>query len=160
MTEWTKETKVNLSFENGILKAHSPLGRNHWELKASSLVLIAEYTTNEGPWVDDYFLVFIAVQNRQPLICQVTFYADGIEKSLHALGEALDANLYLGLTASTHWKSNVIWPATLAGEPYYEFANVSPTTIISKANQILLGPTQSYCIAEGVRRYLSEQPHA
>ena len=89
-----------------------------WSIPASSIKLVGEYTTSSGPWFDDYFLVFLVSEN-QPWH-QASFYAEGRDEVLHRLGEALGANLELGLCNSTNFKSRIIWPLELVGQNFIQ----------------------------------------
>jgi len=48
-----------------------------WRTPIASILLIAEYTTNEGPYVDDYFVELWSLENGTLFQVHTTFYANG-----------------------------------------------------------------------------------
>jgi hypothetical protein len=121
-----------------------------WSVEIDKILLIAEYTTNEGPYCDDYFLVFVS----QPYFYQCTYYAEGREEVIQTLSEQLGTPLQHRLCNSTDWKSNVIWPVEFEVCDFFQFSEVIPDRIISKARKIILGPQLEYKIAEPIRKFL------
>lgn len=77
--------------------------------------MLAEYTTNEGPWADDYFLLFVESDNSKLSVARASLYSDGIEEVLGDLRQRWAANIETRLHNSTEWKSRVLWPPELAG---------------------------------------------
>ena len=101
-----------LVFSNG--KVHYGWDSGEWCVAVSDLLLIGEYTTSEGPYFDDYFLVFITGENAPRQVA--SFYADGRDEMLARLSEALDAKIELGLANSPDFKSRILWPPGLGGQ--------------------------------------------
>jgi hypothetical protein len=132
-------------------------GRPRWTLPIKSIVLIAEYTTNEGPQVDDYFLVFVTAEENKLFFSTCSFYVDGRDEALSVLQERLGSPIQLGLQGSTEWRSRVAWPAKMAENEYFTFAEIPPKTLLERVKKRLLGPTQEYAISKPVRDYLEEQ---
>ena len=55
--------------------------------------MVAEYATNEGPWADDYFLVFVESDNGKLSVARASLYSDGTDEVLHDLGQRWAANI-------------------------------------------------------------------
>jgi len=91
------------------------------------LVLIGEYTTNQGPYVDDYFVEFVTVESGKPFFWKVSFYAEGLEQSFVVLEKKLGEQLLLELYASTEWQSRVVWPPAESGKPFLRPAKSTST---------------------------------
>jgi len=127
-----------------------------WSVEIKDLALIAEYTTSEGPYLDDYFLVFVSVENGRAYNSRCTFYADGRDEALQALGTRLGADLRLGLFNSTEWTSRVVWPAHLQGDEYFHFTQVKPVGLLSTMSKAWFGPQLEYSVADPVRAYIRE----
>jgi len=119
-----------------------------------ALLLIAEYTTGEGPFIDDYFLNFWTFENSEFIKYSISFYADERDATFEPLEQRLGAELQFGLTGSTEWASRVMWPPELAGHPYYTFRKVEPKTWLQKLRRLCFGPAEEYFIAKEVREYL------
>jgi hypothetical protein len=94
-----------------------------WRLPLSKVRAIGEYTTANGPFVDDYFLVFVADQ----CDCwyEASYYAQGNDAFRVSLGKLLGDEIRFGLNNSTDWKHRVLWPKKLEGTDLF---NVIPET--------------------------------
>jgi hypothetical protein len=86
-----------------------------WTVKLADVRLIGEYTTADGPFVDDYFLVFLTAEKGGWY--EASLCATGMERFLTELGVALGAPTRLALCSSTAWRTRVVWPPTVEGEP-------------------------------------------
>jgi hypothetical protein len=89
-----------------------------WILRLEDLVVVGEYTNCDFPFVDDYYFVFVLGPQDVYL---ASFYSEGREEFLKALGSKLGITLECRLIASTEFASNVLWPQALSGEPLYVF---------------------------------------
>jgi hypothetical protein len=87
-----------------------------WSLTIANLVFIGEYTIES--FGDDYFLEFITTKDGLLNLFEVTFYSDGRDEAMAALGKKLGQPLPFGLCNSTAFKSRGMWPPELAGKPY------------------------------------------
>jgi hypothetical protein len=96
-----------------------------WTIRISDVVLIAEYTTDEGPG-DDYFLVFVTREEGELFYSSVTLSASGINPVLEELEKQFECSLELKLASVTHWASRVLWPPQLAGSEYLEAEATPP----------------------------------
>lgn len=132
-------------------------GAQRWTLSIDSILLIAEYTTNEGPHVDDYFLVFVTAEDSKLFFSTCSFYVDGRDEALSVLQERLGSHIQLALQGCTEWKSRVAWPSTMAGTEYFTFKDIPPMGLLERVKKILFGPTQEYAISKPVREYLEER---
>jgi hypothetical protein len=94
-----------------------------WHIKIPDIVLVAEYSTAEGPWGDDWFLVF-ALAHKTPYFFTLPVSSDGME----TLGELLRSRFAtdLKLTNSTDWRSVVLWPEAIEGTSLIEFSQREP----------------------------------
>ena len=79
-----------------------------WDLKISDIRLVGEYTTANGPHIDDYFLVFLTAFEGG--WHEASFYARGRDKVLTALSVVLGAPIETGLCNSAQYKTRIIWP--------------------------------------------------
>lgn len=130
-----------------------------WSIEIGDIVLVAECTTNEGPWLDDYFFVFVTIEDGKQYRSQCTFYADGSSEALESMGLQLGAPLRPGLCHSTEWTSRVMWPTHIEGIDYFDFTQVKPVGLISRLSKVFFGPQSEYSVAEPVREYLREASH-
>ena len=89
-----------------------------WTVNLADVRLIGEYTTANGPCVDDYFFVFLTAP--EDGWHQASFYAQGRDKFLSDLSVALGSPIQIGLCNSADWETRILWPLTVAGEPLAE----------------------------------------
>ena len=85
--------KNQLQVKDSDLEYSGENGRVFWSLPISSTVLIAEYTTNEGPWCDDYFLVFVTIEKDTFYFHTASFYSAGRDETLAALKQLLGLDI-------------------------------------------------------------------
>jgi len=121
-----------------------------WAVGVKDIVLIAEYTTDEGPQADDYYLVFASVEAGKAWFSTCSFYSDGTDAVFRTLRAQFGMPLEFGLLRSTHWDSRVIWPVHLAGSDYFQFTAVDPVGIWEMIRKALLGPQFEYKPTEAV----------
>jgi hypothetical protein len=128
-----------------------------WRTPLASILLIAEYTTNEGPYVDDYFVEFWSLEDGALLKASTSFYAAGRDDAFASIAAKLKTDFTFGLTGSTEWASRVMWPLELAGHPYFEFRNIEPSNWREKISRQFLGPTQEYFLTAEVQSFLKNR---
>ena len=126
-----------------------------WKFPISCLVLIGEYTTNEGPYKDDYFIEFVTVEDGKTFFSKISFYAEGRDQAFAILEKILSQPLILELYASTDWNSRVVWPPALSGRPFLR--RTKPTSIF-RAFMHRLGLRGSVqVLSDEVKVYIAEQ---
>lgn len=86
-----------------------------WTVKLSDVRLIGEYTTANGPYIDDYFWVFLTAEEGG--WHEASFYAAGRDDFLVAVGKALSTPIETGLCNSTVYRTRVVWPPEVKGQP-------------------------------------------
>lgn len=90
------------------------------EIPIKDIRIIGEYTTNDGPLVDDWFFVFVLNSDD---IRQVSAYATGIEEMLRQVGQLIRVELTGQLANSAKWKTNVLWPTSFRGQELFELTD-------------------------------------
>ena len=125
------ESKIRLAVQNQFLECFLN-EQLTWRTPLASILLIAEYTTNEGPYVDDYFVEFWSLEDGALLKASTSFYAAGTDDAFASIAAKLKTDFTFGLTGSTEWASRVMWPLELAGHPYFEFRNIESGQIGAK----------------------------
>ena len=84
-----------------------------WDIAIADIAVIGEYTNQNGPFSDDYFLAFIGRGSTEWY--EASFYARGRDDALKGLASQLGTNLVCELCNSTDFRSRVMWPPALAG---------------------------------------------
>ncbi len=100
----------------GVITYHSPAG--DWSVPIADVRLIAEYTNSDGPYVDDYFFVFLTAPEGG--WHQASFYAKGRDEALAALSRTIGAPLECRLCDSTEYKTRIMWPPNLKDQELME----------------------------------------
>ena len=132
-------------------------GEPRWRLSCDEMILIAEYTTNEGPYLDDYFLVFVTIEAGKVFFSTGSFYATGRDTALATLQERLGQPIQLELFNSTDWKSRVVWPPSMAGKQYFTFTELPPKNLIERLRRRISGPVYKYAVSQEVNDFIDEQ---
>ena len=124
----------------------------NWSLSISQIRIIGEYTDSNGPYLDDYFFVFVLSDCSWR---QASFYAEGRDSFLSELGSKLGHKLACGLCNSTSLKSRVMWPEALSGEILFTFARTPhPKNFFAKLLD-KASPSFLFEFSEPVRRALN-----
>jgi hypothetical protein len=98
-----------LRIDESFLIYASDSGGQGWSLPIDAIVLIAEFTTDEGPWVEDYFLTFVTIEDGQTFCSTCPVFA-GTDTVLTEISRRFDVSIGLTLVKSTEWKSRILWP--------------------------------------------------
>ena len=107
-----------LGFKDSTLSYASP-DNGTWEIRIDDVIAFGEYSTDNGPYIDDWFMVF------------VTSDFDWVEASNYCAGRGdvrdqlarlwTVESLHGDLAFSTDFTSRAIWPRKLAGKPLFDF---------------------------------------
>lgn len=89
-----------------------------WRVAVDQIRLIGEWTTDQGPFVDDYFLGFATDATGWR---SASFYAEGRDKFVAALSARLGSDIVLSLANSVDYTSRILWPPHLVGLPMFDF---------------------------------------
>jgi hypothetical protein len=125
-----------------------------WSFAIKDILLIAEYTTDEGPDVDDYFLIFVTVVKGTLHFSGCSFYTSGRDEVFEELREVHGMPSEFGLRTSTEWASRVIWPIQLAGEQYFQFTEIKPVGLLAKLRRSIQGPQLEYRVRDSILTFL------
>lgn len=107
-----------LELKGDVLTYHSE-HYGSWELSLKDVSVIGEYTNEDGPFADDWFLVF--VEKGEPDWNEASVYAAGKDEVLADLESAFGIKLTCALHDSVTFKSRVLWPRTMLDEKLFEF---------------------------------------
>jgi len=150
------EPRITLGIDGNVVYCKGDDGSLIWATPISAIVLIAEYTTSAGPWIDDYFLNFWSCEDGGLLKSSATFYAKGRDVAFQILSDKLGSKLQLGLCNATWWTSRVIWPPALQNHVYFDLRVSETKSWIERLKQFCWGPTQEYSLSEEVRSFLQK----
>lgn len=123
-----------------------------WRTPLSALAVIGEYTTANGPYIDDYFLVFITAPEGNCF--HGSFYAEGRDTLLASLTERLGSPVECGLCNCTELTSRCMWPPTLTGTPVFQFTRGPSGGGWARVRR-LLSPEFAFDFTAEVDSYLS-----
>jgi hypothetical protein len=152
--EGRKKGRSKIAVLLGSIEYRDATGHLLWHIKVENIVLVAEYTTNEGPFGDDWFLVF-GFTIPTPFFFTCTLYSEGMEAVL----EFLTTRFAFAprLTNSTEWKSIVLWPKPIEGAPLIEFSK-RPGNWRERLRTWYDGPIEQSLLSTTVRDYLQNLP--
>lgn len=103
------------------------------EIPISNIKLIGEYTTENGPQLDDYFMVFYYSDNSYAVI---SMYAENLNEMIDELAVIMKTKLDSHLVNSTVWNSNILWPSKSKGERLWVVVKAKPKGIIESIKML------------------------
>jgi hypothetical protein len=122
-----------------------------WALPIDSIEVFGEYTDPNGPFVDDYFFVF--VYRPEHRWNEASFYAAERDEFLNDFAEILEAKLTCGLVSSTDYNSRVIWPPELEGSKLFEFVPVESNGVWQRLKHRVI-PEYYFAFTDAVGGFL------
>ncbi len=124
-----------LNIEGSTLSYASP-DYGNWRIQVSEIIAFGEYTTDNGPMIDDWFMVFV---NREFNWVEASNYCAGRGEVRNELAKRGSLESPYGqLWGRTTFASRVIWPQALAEKPLFEFEERSQT-ILEKVKSLGMG---------------------
>lgn len=124
-----------LSIKDSTLIYASP-DYGNWQIPISEIVTFGEYTTDNGPWIDDWFMVFVT---RDFNWVEASNYCAGCDEVRDYLAKHWGVDsLYGPLALSTNFDSRAIWPSEIAGQPLFDFVE-RPQSILDKVKSFGMG---------------------
>jgi hypothetical protein len=128
------------------------------QIPIKEIRIIGEYTTNEGPFKDDWFFVFVLDSDD---IRQVSAYATGTEEMLRQVGQIITTELTEQLANSTNWKSNVLWPAIFRGQELFKLTEKQPKGTWERIkSEIGLIDDKEIELTDSLKKYLGRSASA
>jgi hypothetical protein len=138
------ETKalIRKAAESGVLRFDGSLitytsqRYGSFSVPLSEVAAIGELTTDNGPFIDDWFLVFVLRGGSEWF--ETSMYAEGIESFREQLSAALGSPIISSLAASTDFASRIIWPVAFAGRPLFTFSPVAASSSLRRGKLSML----------------------
>lgn len=129
------------------------------KVNLNEVVLIGEYTTDEGPIFDDWFLAFVYADGSWD---KISVYADRIDEIIEYLGTRFNFNSSFHLANSAVWNSNIFYPKILLGTKLFEMTSPDgykePKTFLDHIKVALgigkYGKAWYFDLSPEVRQYL------
>jgi len=135
----------------------NPRGELTWAFESDNLILLAEYTTDQGP-AEDYFLLFVVAQEGKRLGLQAPLTAESYDTLLE-LSIQLNAKLRPTLMNSTDWNSRVLWPPLFKDAPYFVSAELPATTALAKLRRLIFGAPIEHTPEPTIEAFLDAEMH-
>ena len=149
-----EESSHVLQARNGQLGYDDAQGNQLWQMPLERIVLVAEFTNDEGAKREDHFLVFWSFEEGELHRALAGFHATGRNEAMDALSTYWQTELKLELPESRQWKSRVVWPKELEDHQYLALEEMPAATLRQKIRGALFGPVQQYLPTEEVSEYL------
>ena len=116
-----------LRYEKGDKDSPSSWLQN-WAIPLDQVAVVAEYTTDEGPFLEDYFAAFVT-RDGEPYVVP---HGAMTEAFMAAITSSLAFAMTYPLVWSTTWASSIIWPKELAGKELWVTTPVRPSSLIGR----------------------------
>ena len=121
---------------DGSLISYNSQHYGTFSLPLSRVALIGEFTTDNGPFVDDWFLVFDPQDDG--VWFEASMYAEGVDAFREQLSKALSSPICGTLFASTSFASRILWPLPLIGEPLFTFGPAPASGFLHRLKRFFL----------------------
>jgi hypothetical protein len=89
-----------------------------WEVDLDDVVLLGEYTTQDGPMLEDHFFVVLSKRGEE---FEIPVTASGADEMRQAICLALDFETMPKLTLNTDFSSRIMAPRSFLDQPLYIF---------------------------------------
>ena len=129
-TTTQKATEHGVLDFDGSLITYTSQHYGSFSVPLSEVAVIGEFTTDNGPVIDDWFWVFVPRSGVEWF--EASMYAEGIESFREHISTALGSTIIGGLAASTDFASRIIWPSALADRPLFTFSPVTGSTFLRR----------------------------
>jgi hypothetical protein len=121
---------------DGSLITYSSQHYGSFSVHLSEVAIIGEFTTDNGPVIDDWFMVFVRRDGGEWF--EASMYADGMRSFQESLSTALGSSIICGLASSADFASRIIWPVMLADRPLFNFSPISATGCLRRIKLSIL----------------------
>jgi hypothetical protein len=122
-------------------------------IEPGTIAVVGEYTTNTGPFFDDYFLVVVFHSGKF-----IEVPTDKANDVIDRLEKAIGEKIVFGLANITDFASRVIYPSQLKGRPLFDFS-FPPSDFRSRLKRIM-SLNDGYVtgqLTEEVKNYISKK---
>jgi hypothetical protein len=146
-----REKSGALSFDGTVITYTSGC-YGAFSVPLSELAVIGEYTNPNGPFLDDWFLVFVC--RNDGTWYEASMYAEGIDTITQQLTEVFGSCPYIGLANSANYASRIKWPTALVGRPLFTFTPVTGSDLIGSI-KLFFKPQTSIDLSPDTRSALA-----
>lgn len=123
----------------------------NWEIPIANIIVVGEYTNDQGPLLDDWFICFLVDDLNG--WHEASNYADGISDFKKEFLETKGvSNMYSDLGSSTDYNSFILWPNELYGKPLFNFTNV----YTSWWSRVLFSPKIKFNLSENIINHFKQ----
>ncbi|WP_210486802.1 hypothetical protein [Rufibacter aurantiacus] len=134
--------------DNQLVFEHS--STNKWAVEIDKIRLIGEYTTADGPWLDDYFFVFAEKEDEW---YEAPNEAVKNHDFWEILSEKLNFKVAPSLFASTQWDSKVLFPKDMKGQKLFQvITEKKPARTLWQKLMGSSAKTEKIAFAENVKK--------
>lgn len=143
----TEQTAQNgaFSFDSSAIIYHAPSGEVV-STPISEIAIIGEFTTPDGPFADDWFLVFVMRGTGQWM--KFTMYAAGIEMLTGAFSDHLGCRVQVGLANRADFTSRIMWPLELVDQPLFTVIPVREGNLLRRLVSSIIPETKYHLSSE------------
>ena len=118
-----------------------------WELSLDDVALMGEYTTQDGPMLEDHFFVVVSKAGEE---FEIPVTASGADEMLQAICRALDSETVPKLTLNTDFSSRIMAPRSLQDQPLYIFETEKKSLL----HRIFSSGRMKRCLSESAKAAL------
>jgi len=118
------------------------MSKNPLSLELDDVVLVGEYVTPEGPYLDDYFIVVVDTSGQE---YDFAIRDPEVEPFLEKCKSHFESDFELRLCSKTDFSSRVMHPKALRGKSIFEYHPVKTSLFRLIASFWTQEYTRTYC---------------
>lgn len=123
-----------------------------WIFKISDILIIGEFTNQDGPHLEDHFLLFI---NKTGNSFEAPVNAKGFNSVWNHLADILNLPKGLYLQGETDFASQVLYPESIRGQPIFDYVDKSSSSFFGRIFSVLGGGEIESHFTNNIKKYVS-----
>jgi len=107
-------------------------GQPMYQIPVSDIKIIGEFTTSDGPFLDDWFLTIIT----HDAWLEIPMYVTGMGQFINDLEKKLETSLNYQLANSASWKTRIMFPDGAKDQELYDIIDIGSKTFWNRVKKI------------------------
>jgi hypothetical protein len=107
-------------------------GQPMYQIPVSDIKIIGEFTTSDGPFLDDWFLTIIT----HDAWLEIPMHVNGMGQCITDLEKKLKTSLNYQLANSASWKTRIMFPDGAKDQELYDIIDIGSKTFWNRVKKI------------------------
>jgi hypothetical protein len=123
----------------------------NWEVSLDDVALLGEYTTQDGPMIEDHYFVVVSKCGEE---FELPVTASGADEMQQTICRMLDVETVPRLTLNADFASRIMAPRSLQEQPLFVF-EVQRKSFLQK---LFSGGRMNRCLSQNAKSVLQSRP--